>query len=289
MSTTPLETGPASPSYTFTYRLRNHDLQDPVRRVEVQATPEEIDSFAEQGYLVRERLFEGEQLERLRAALDEVVAAENGRHGPGEGMSSSRRFGGVFLRHLMDKHPTFLELLRFPPTLSVARALLGPQVQVRGLSARISYPEHPSQETHWHFHQRLIPDPLPAFFSRPQTIDALIYLDDADDANGPLCVVPGSHQRTGEDLPADEYGELPGQVVLRPPAGSCVMCHGALWHRALPNRPDGTIRRLLLLGYGPTWMKASIYGERPRDGLTARLLEHADEETRELLGVAGYM
>ena len=288
MATTSNETRAAG-RHVITYRLRNHDLQDPRRRVEVHATPEEIQRFAEDGYLVRERLFQGEQLGRLRAALDEVVEAEAGGRGPGEGPGASRRFGGLFLRHLMDKHPAFLDLLRYQPTLSVARAMLGPQVQVRGLSARVSYPEHPSQETHWHFHQRLIPDPLPPFFSRPQTIDALIYLDAADDANGPLCVVPGSHKRVEEDLAADEYGDLPGQVVLRLPPGSCVMCHGALWHRALPNRPDGTIRRLLLLGYGPTWMKQSIYGVHPEDGLTTKLLEGADEETRELLGVAGYM
>jgi hypothetical protein len=53
-------------------------------------------------------------------------------------------------------------------------------------------------------------------------------------------------------------------------------------------RPEGTIRRLLLVGYGATWMKPSIFGQKPQDGLTAALLEDADEETRELLGVAGY-
>ncbi|HTE21159.1 MAG TPA: hypothetical protein VK689_22570, partial [Armatimonadota bacterium] len=73
------------------------------------------------------------------------------------------------------------------------------------------------------------------------------------------------------------------------PAGSCVLMHGALWHRALPTRPEGTVRRLLLLGYGPTWLKPSIYGHPPEDGLTKALLKNADEETRELLGVAGYM
>ena len=41
--------------------------------------------------------------------------------------------------------------------------------------------------------------------------------------------------------------------------------------------------------YLSTWMKPSIYGEKPRDGLTAALLKDADEETRELLGIAGYM
>jgi ectoine hydroxylase-related dioxygenase (phytanoyl-CoA dioxygenase family) len=126
---------------------------------------------------------------------------------------------------------------------------------------------------------------------KPQTLDVLLYLDDIDDLNGPLCVVPGSHHWINEDLSADDFDDKPGQVILKLPAGSCVMCHGALWHRALPTRPGCSMRRLLLFGYGPGWIKPSIYGRKPEDGLTAQLLQQPglDEETKELLGVAGFM
>src|SRR5579859_2919615 len=127
-------------SHRLTFRIRNHDLKDPVRTVDVLATPEEIRQIVEKGYLVREKMFTGEGLERLRRALDEVEAKEKDIHAMGEGMNRSRNYGGLFLRHLMDKHPVFLELLKFQPILSVARALIGPQVQVRGMTARISYP-----------------------------------------------------------------------------------------------------------------------------------------------------
>ncbi len=81
---------------------------------------------------------------------------------------------------------------------------------------------------------------------------------------------------------------MPGQVVLRLPAGRPCYARQPLAPRAAdPAR--GTIRRLLLFGYGPAWQKTSIYGEKPADGLTVKLLETADEETRALLGVAGYM
>lgn len=275
--------------HALNYRLRSPDFGDPHRPVRVHASESDVAAFARDGYLVREGMFGPAELDRLRAAMGEVVGTEYGSDGVPTRPDASRQFGGIFLRHLMDRHASFLELLRFDPILSVCRAMLGPQIQVRGASARIAYPEQPSQETHWHFHQRLIPEPIPPFFSQPHTVEALVYLDDADDANGPLCVVPGSHRWIERDLAGDDYSDKPGQVVLRVPAGGCVFTHGALWHRALPNRPDGTVRRLLILGYGPTWMKRSIYGDRPANPLSDALLDGADQETRELLGVDGWM
>ena len=196
--------------HTIRYRVRDDHKGNPVRDVEVLATPEEIQTFARDGYLVRERLVPMEHVERLRAAFDETVA-----HDDRPERGGGKRFGGVFMRHMMDKHPAFLEFLDFPPTLSVARALFGPLVQMRGFTGRVCYPDVPEQETVWHFHQRLIPDPLPPLLSRPHTMDVLLYLDDIDDLNGPFCVVPGSHTWLDQDLSASDFEDKPGQVVIR--------------------------------------------------------------------------
>ncbi len=271
-------------SYTMTYRVRDHARDFPEHTFEVLATRDEIGTLVRDGYLVRERLLPMAEVERLRAALDEAVARDDRLE-----RSGKRSFGGTFIRHLLDKHPAFLPFLNWAPTLSIVRAVLGPAVQVRGLTGRVCYPDDPNQETEWHFHQRVIPDPLPPWFSRPHTLDVLIYLDDIDDLNGPLCVVPGSHEWIERDQPANDYDDIEGQVVLKLPAGSAVFTHGALWHRALPTQPGGTVRRLLILGYGAAWIKPSIYGQKPKDALTDALLEDADQETRELLGLAGYM
>ncbi|MBT3270515.1 hypothetical protein HN371_25450 [Candidatus Poribacteria bacterium] len=216
--------------HTITYRVLNHDLSDPMRDVEVHASPAEIDHLVCRGYLLRERLFAGDELRDLRAALDDVEAREK----EAIGVSMSRRFGGLFLRHLMDKDEAFLRLLNYPPTLSIARAVLGPLVQVRGLSARISYPGADNQPTHWHGHHRVLSDPLPRFFCPPQALDCLIYLDELNDPNGPVCILPGSHLRHTVHPDGDDHADVPGQVAVRAPAGTCVIIHSSLWRRAMP-------------------------------------------------------
>jgi ectoine hydroxylase-related dioxygenase (phytanoyl-CoA dioxygenase family) len=273
----------ALPHHTLQYRILNNYRADPLRTVEVYASPQELAFFREQGYLVRERLFTPDQIERLRDALQEIADQEvsDGR----VSVSTGAGFGGLFLRHLMDKHPAFLELFRFAPTLSVARAMLGPQVQVLPMTARISYPDQPNQQTEWHIHQRVHTDPPAPFFSFPHVLDVLLYLDDLNEANGLLSVVPGTHLHTHTDVPKNLCEDLAGQVDLRLPAGSVVMIHGNLWHRALPTTPQGSVRRMLILPYAAAWLKLPSYGERPENGLMRSLYANADTETRELLGL----
>jgi ectoine hydroxylase-related dioxygenase (phytanoyl-CoA dioxygenase family) len=235
------------------------------------------------GYLVRESLIQGAPLARLRDALDEVEAAEF------EAADGSRSQGRDWIpRYLFDKHADFHTLINFEPLLSVARAVLGPFVRIRQLAARVSYPGEQEQFTRWHHHQPVMPDPVPAFFSFPHKLDCLIYLNDLNDANGPLALAPGSHQRIHDELALEDYSDLAGQQLLRAPAGTCVILHGNLWHRALPTRPDGEKRRVLILSYGPTWMRKSPFGDKPENSLMDRVIEEADPTMRELLGIGGY-
>jgi ectoine hydroxylase-related dioxygenase (phytanoyl-CoA dioxygenase family) len=272
------------PEYEIDYDILTQYLPERARKVEVYATPEEVNHLATQGFLVRERLFTGESLEHLRTAIDELTEQEI----QGKDVAASRRFGGLFLRHLMDKHECFLDFLKFQPLLSIARAVLGPLVQIRGLSARIAFPGQPNQETQWHIHQQVVPKPLPPFFSYPHGLDCLIYLDDLTDEIGPLAVLPGSHLWVSEFIEPDDFADRSHQSVLRVPAGSCVIIHSNVWHRALPTIRSTGKRRLLILTYVPTWMRQAPYGVKPESGLTERLLANGDPETKELLGVGGY-
>ncbi len=259
-------------------------------KVDVHASPEELQAFAESGYMVREILFQNRVLQQLQDALDELEAAEWAKNRD-EVISSpsqlKKQGWGLILRHLMDKHEVFLELLKFQPLLSIARAMMGPLVRLRGLSARISYPgEGRCHQTPWHQHLKVISNPLPPWFSRPHCIDYLIYLDDLNQDTGEIAVVPESHNWLDQASPGT-YEPIEDEVVISIKAGGVVLIHGNLWHRALPTLHAK--RRMLILSYTPTWLRKSrAAGPQPRDGLTEIFLEDADFEEQMLLGIGGY-
>jgi ectoine hydroxylase-related dioxygenase (phytanoyl-CoA dioxygenase family) len=269
---------------TIHYEIDTHVLAVRERIVDVEASPAEIDQLVREGYLVREGALAGDLLESLRGALDELIRGELDH----ADLQADSGFGGLFLRHLFDRSAAFHALLRFSPTLSVARAVLGPLVQIRALSARVTVGGEPGQETQWHVHQQVIPRPLPPFFCFPHGLDCLFYLDDVTDESGPLCVLPGSHVPGSPGLPDADFGDKDGQVMLHPVAGSCAIIHSNLWHRALPTQASVERRRVVILTYVPTWMRPGPYGARPDTRLTDGLLVEADDEIRELLGVGGF-
>jgi len=273
--------------HTIAYRVLRHNLENPEKTVEVWASPDEVRFLVEEGYLVRPGLIQGEELGRLRDALDEVEADER-RRGAKEG--TSRAFGGLFLRYLEDKHTAFRDMITYQPTLSVARAVLGPLVQIRGFGSRIVAPGEPNAETEWHQHMQVATDPPSPWFMRPQGLDCLIYLDEITEDNGPICLLPRSHRdMVAANLPANQYEDMADQVELRLPAGSVLMMHAAMWHRAKPPTARDRKRRLLLLNYTPTWMKRTPFGVKPENGLTGSLVEAGDPEVLELLGIAPWM
>jgi ectoine hydroxylase-related dioxygenase (phytanoyl-CoA dioxygenase family) len=268
------------------YELLNQKSKDSdrIRSIQVHASPDELSQFEVSGYLIREGLFSGEELVRLQDALDRLEVREQEKQSPNP---AQKRSWGQIPRHLMDKDQAFLDLLKFEPVLSIARAMMGPLVRLRGLSARISYPGEVRHETPWHQHMRVISKPLPPWFSRPHGIDALIYLDELNEDTGPVCVVPGSHNWLDQEPPNEVYERIEGEEAICVPAGSCVLIHSNLWHRAMPTL--GAKRRMLILGYTPTWLRRSPHGgPPPEDGLTQVALEEGDHETRVLLGVGGY-
>lgn len=99
--------------------------------------------------------------------------------------------------------------------------------------------------------------------ARPRRVMTLTYLQDLDEDAGPLLVFP---RRVGEpsDPPRDpELERWPGQIELRPRAGSLVIIDECTWHAVLPMRAEG-LRLFVGLAYAARdaevggWAHASV-------------------------------
>lgn len=252
----------------------------PVRAVETTVSRDELDRLVRSGYLAVRGLIDSDTATTLAEGVLRLAAAEAGQ--PGSEYLADQ---SIYIRGLLDKDPVFHPLIRLEPALSIARSLLGPQVWI-DLEARLNYPGRPGVAVPWHGHLPVIPDPQPAWFCYPHQVHCLVYLDRVTEAEGALCLLPGSHADPGVRIPLGDESPKDGEVHLFFEPGDAVLIHGNLWHRTVPSQRDAGYRRLLLLGYVPAWIRNDIgeRGVRPARPLKADLALAGDSELRELLG-----
>jgi hypothetical protein len=194
-------------------------------------------------------------------------------------------FGSPYLRHLIDKHKEFLSLFKLRSTLSIAQAVLGPQVKFEEVTARATDLSIQPSSTPWHIHLRVVPEPLPPFFAYPHAIDCLLYLDRVEENSGALCVLPGSHRLISETFAADDFDSKPGEQIMSLNAGDCLVMHSNLWHRALPSPIQSGLRRILIFGYFPSWLSGEERSSsQPTTETLARFRRHHSSTVRELAG-----
>ena len=263
--------------YSVTFEINDRNNGYPERNVTVAASPAEIEEFTRSGYLMRRNLIPPDWIDDFGRALDEITFAEQGQPG-----AEALEGNGLYFRSLLDKSETFHRMIKFAPTLSIARALLGPQVYF-DMEARIAFPGVADAGVKWHLHMRVIPDPMPPFFCYPHSVHGLIYLDHVGEREGPLTIIPGSHLTPRMELDGT-YDTHPDELQLTFNPGDCVLIHGNLWHRTVPTKADCGRRRLVLFGYSPSWLKSELTrGVKTSASLTDQLRTAGDPELNELL------
>ena len=226
-------------------------------------TQEQKDFYAEQGYLMVENVVTPDELARLReithALLEEsrAVSASDDRfdldagHGP-----DNPRLTRIKLPHR--QHPYFWDLLRNSGITRVLNDLLGPDTTLLTSKLNTKAPGG-GRAVEWHQDW--------AFY--PHTNDDLLafglMLEDVDEANGPLMVIPGTHRGpvlshhangvfAGAIDPEDPLFEPARAVTLTGKAGSMTVHHARILHGSAPNMSD---RNRMILFYeiakGDAW------------------------------------
>jgi ectoine hydroxylase-related dioxygenase (phytanoyl-CoA dioxygenase family) len=203
--------------------------------------PERIECYlrqiAEQGFAVIPGVFSPGDVERMRAAIEEVFACEEGAlagHGPHVRFSVN----------LTNKHAVFRETIQQPFLMELMAALLGDDFILGSLHTRSTYPGAPAQQLHrdWMLDRRI---PFPTH------VNSMWMLDDFTAENGATRLVPGSHLWDGEPEAQKVY---PGEVQATGAAGSVAVFDSRVYHAGGANR-SGNARRGLTGFFCRSWAK----------------------------------
>lgn len=224
----------------------------------VEHNPLWAERFATEGYFVVERAFGGALLDGLRADADRAVAEERGRlergeelHVPVSALDDRYVISGFVRRSAFVRELVFSELMA-----SVCRSALGEDAF---LYSETFVCKAANNASGWIWHQDSSYLDYVGCGHYPPNLGVWVALDDVDERNGALRVLPFSvldvrevvrHDLTKPWTSPDvvDFGQHDGGVLLPVPAGSLIVTSGALPHASDPNRTDRP-RRAYLIQY----------------------------------------
>lgn len=226
-----------------------------------------VDDLLADGYCRFNRLLTTQALQKLRAVVEEAVAGRAGLPADAIGMEFGPGAEGS-ARKLMDLalHDTWvLELAAHPTIVAFAsRVLGGGSVRLNTSTvwlkpARVGGPKPLHQDApHW------------SHVDPPTYLTCWIAIDDADESNGCMRFVPGSHKggslphRTGvggQLVVEDGDAQLRAAVPVPVPAGGCSFHLGTTLHGSTAN-PTGRPRRALSLSYFSGSARVAAWAEQ---------------------------
>ena len=232
-------------------------------------TRDQVERYRREGYVVVEDLVAAETLAELRRVTEEIVATAHGvtSHTDVLDLEPSHTPERPRVRRIKSPHlahPFYWAMAGHPPVMAAIEPLIGPDIRVRpGGKVNLKSAGY-GAPVEWHQDWAFYPH------TNDDVLAVGILLDDVDEDNGPMMVLPGSHLGPihdhhangafcgGIDLARTPL-DLSGAVALTAPAGSVTIHHARLVHGSAVNRSDRP-RRLLLFEYAAAdaWPLAGV-------------------------------
>lgn len=217
----------------------------------VTATSERKAFYEQNGYLTVPQLLGPPEVEELRVALSQVLVEAEGLQASNDKFALSAPAPGTGHRYVkrvfnpIARHEAFKELVSHPRILDVVEELIGPDITLQQTKLNL---KPPAEDARFEWHQDYPFFPHTNF----DLVAVMVFLDDTDDSNGCLRVIPGSHKLgpLEHDFSADgqAYGtEVKDKAVfsdesrwvsLVVPAGSIALHHSCTLHSSGANHSD---------------------------------------------------
>ena len=173
--------------------------------------------------------------------------------------------------NLPTQDPLFFPLLDHPKILPILEAILGKNLILGSLNARIARPADGEQSFHTDIGAELL---NPA---SPVMCNTVWMLDDFSPRNGSTRIVPGSHKSGLAGPPEGFAVQHVFEVTAK--AGSVLVFNGQCWHAGGNNQTE--VNRHALFGH---YRKSSlIFQVDPHDGFPPEWYDLLSQRQRELL------
>lgn len=217
-------------------------------------TQQDVDFYKQNGYLLVKGVFNTVEIVEMRKAVDGIIeraakAKRDANHQWQGDFLPPEELNKLVLKgfHDVQYHDAvFMRALMHPAIVSILTKVIGPNVQLHHSKMLVKPPERGAA---FPFHQD-----HPYFPHRDHTMTAAsVHLDDANDENGCIRVIPGSHlwgpiPHIGRHyLDAKKY-PLDQGTPCEAKAGDVLFFNYLTVHGSYPNRSD-RIRRNVLFQY----------------------------------------
>ncbi len=220
----------------------------------------ELETYDERGFVIIDDAFPPEDVTAINDEIERMM--------PEHADTQEHRPGWIFQLGLRS------ELLgtfaRDERILSLIEDIVQPGIAVHSAKL-VSKVPHSDIVCHWHQDEAFYTRPDdPKSFSQTR-MSIWMPLQDANEANGCMRVVPGSHRWGLQDYEVMDYGACVRKLTPEEyanehaipvplPAGSVLLFHGLLWHHSKGNQTD-RVRRAFIVSYQEATSLADV-GQR---------------------------
>jgi phytanoyl-CoA hydroxylase len=220
-------------------------------------TPQQIEQYHRDGFLVFEELFRPDEVTALLSRLEDLVrervpcpegvrmqvepAVQRGEASAASPMERLRKVEG-----LVEHEEAFARLAADPRVLDVMQDLIGPDIKLFRDALMMKPPRHGSAKP---YHQ----DSAYWQIDPPDLVSVWMALDDATLENGCMRVIPGSHiggvleHKHLLDYQVDETElDTSREVAVPLKTGGCLFFHSLLLHATAPNHSPHPRRSMII-------------------------------------------